>query len=316
MTQKKKWWSITSKLTVIILAVSAYGYIINRLLTFHFWDDILVSGTFTDTNILTLCILLILWAINIFSETKKWQALLQPYHFLTFNSAFKQVLAGTVTAVGSPARIAEMGGRMAMLAPQFRVNAAIMTGIGGLMQSLIIFIGGLCALLLLTTPLHDLINTTSRQIVWYSLAIIITFLVIFNIAIKLWNNKIRIYLLTLKKTSLHSIIASFFWTIIRYFIYNIQLYFWMMFFDINPDLTDFIIYSPIYFMLITIVPSYIFIDIGIRGSIALLIFGQINENEPLILASVFAQWLSNVVIPTLLGSFILLRYKVIKQEVI
>jgi len=313
MVKRQRWLSVISKLVLVSLALSAYGYIISRLVNFQLWDSIYKS---VNGSLFTLAVagaLLVLWLANIFTETKKWQALLLPYFKLSFATALKQVLAGTVTAVGSPARIAEMGGRMALLAPAFRINAALMTGIGGLMQNLIICLGGLAVILLPQSPLNKLIRAYDGRGFYYLLIGIAAFISIIGFGYSLWGKKIKQYLLTLKKINSRVILSGLFWTLLRYLTYNFQLYLWMLLFGISPDVEIFIIYSPIYFLLITIIPSYLLIDLGIRGSVALLLFSVINQNEPLILAAIFAQWLSNVVLPTLFGSYILFRYKVIKQ---
>ena len=313
MVQKLKWWSLVSSLFIIVLAFGAYGYIISRLVSFKYWDQLLTSVAYSPSSILIILVLVLFWGINLFAETKKWQTLLRPYCSLCVVSAFRQVLAGTVTAVGSPARIAEMGGRMALLAPQYRVNAAIMTSIGGLMQNLIILIGGAIVLILPRSPLLHFIQTSDYALHEYLGLLMLVFGVLFTIAYKFWGNKMRLYLATLTKLSFRVILMSFFWTIIRYLVYNVQLYFWMSFLGVSLSIESFFYYSPLYYMLITIIPSYILIDMGIRGTVALLLFASIGISEPLIVGAIFAQWFSNVVFPTLLGTFVLLRYRVIKQ---
>lgn len=313
MVQKLKWWSLVGSLFIIVLAFGAYGYIISCLVSFQYWDQLLTSVAYSSSSILIILVLVLFWGINLFAETKKWQTLLLPYCSLSVVSAFRQVLAGTVTAVGSPARIAEMGGRMALLAPQYRVNAAIMTSIGGLMQNLIILIGGAIVLILPRSPLLHFIQTSDYALHEYLGLLMLVFGVLFTIAYKFWGNKMRLYLATLTKLSFRVVLMSFFWTIIRYLVYNVQLYFWMSFLGISLSIESFFYYSPLYYMLITIIPSYILIDMGIRGTVALLLFASIGISEPLIVGAIFAQWFSNVVFPTLWGTVILLRYKVIKQ---
>jgi len=314
MWQKLKWKSLIGKGIIGILALVAYGYIINRLLAFPYWNKVLDSVSISPFTVSACTILFMLWWLNLFSECKKWQYLMQPYYFLTFKNAFRQVLAGTVTAIGSPARIAEMGGRMALLPNQYRINAGVMTTIGGLMQNLIILIGGGFVLAWPNSSISTIIPLWNDVTLSYFIGSILILIVLFVIIKKVWAYKLRYYFLTLKKLSARVILLSLFWTVVRYLVYNVQLFFWMQLFGLNIEVADFLFYSPVYFMLITVIPSYVLIDMGIRGSVALLLFGVFESNDPIILAAVFAQWLSNVVIPTLMGSFVFLRYKEMKRH--
>ena len=239
---------------------------------------------------------------------------MRPFSHINFKDAWRQVMAGTTTAVGSPARIAEMGGRMALLPKQQRMNAAVMTSLGGIIQSAVIFIGGITILLMVPKvgeqfkfPLN-LIGVTIVSVV----AVILIVLALRFI----FPNKFKYYLSLLRKTNRRTILKSVTWTTLRYFTFIIQLYIWLDLWGLSTPFFAYVSLAAFYFFLITIIPSHILADMGIRGSVALIVFSTLFENSPLVLAAIFCLWSSNVIIPTIIGSFILIRQKLIKQRVI
>lgn len=311
---KRKHWQLTAKVLVITCAVLAYGFIIHKLVSFEHWHTLISSFKTSQQTLPTLLLLLLLWLINLACETKKWQALMQPFTAIRFKKAWQQIMAGTTTAVGSPARIAEMGGRMALLPKQQHMNAAIMTTVGGIIQNLIIFAGGLLTLLI-SPQLSDQIELPFR-IIELAIALMVVVVVVILVFKLLFPKYFKFYVRSFQKMNRGTLTKSFTWTTLRYLTYISQLYAWCSLWGLNANLLEFIPAASIYFFLITIIPSHILVDMGIRGSVALAIFSLLFSKTPLILAAAFCLWCSNVIIPTIIGSYILVRQKLIKQYVI
>jgi hypothetical protein len=236
---------------------------------------------------------------------------MSPFTHIGFKNAWKQVMAGTTTAVGSPARIAEMGGRIALLPGQYRLNAALMTTIGGIIQNMVIFIGGVLTLLI--NP--NLFQHFKLSIKFIEVAIIIFVLVsVLAICLRfIFPDRFKYYSRIIQHTNRLTLLNALSWTSLRYFTFVVQLYVWLSLWDLDLDFIQFVPLAAIYFFLITIIPSHILVDMGIRGSIAILLFSPFFSNTPLLLAATFCLWCSNIIVPTLLGSYILIRQKLIKQ---
>lgn len=309
---KRPLWRLTGKAIIIILSLIAYGYIGHKLWHFTHWGQLFSSIQLSKSTISLAFILPVLWWINLISETKKWQVLMAPFTKLSIRRAWQQVMAGTTTAVGSPSRIAEMGGRMALLPSELRVNTAIMTTLGGLLQNTVIILGGILTLL---------INGETAQLnlpLSYSFITIISLVLLLSIGTiaYVYSEKLRFYLRSLKNIQTTTLLNALIWTVIRYTIYIIQLYAWMRLFGLRLTPAEYLALAPLYFLIITIIPSHVLIDLGIRGSVAIYLFSTLDIESPLILAATFCLWLSNVMLPTFIGSYVLIRQTMIKQAVI
>jgi len=113
----------------------------------------------------------------------------------------------------------------------------------------------------------------------------------------------------LKKLKLRINMQLLFLTSMRYVIFSFQLWIALFFFDIvNTPLHIWLI--PLYYLVITFIPTIALVDLGVRSSIGLIIFGIISNNTAGIIMSVFIVWFFNQVIPALTGIFILRPKKI------
>ncbi len=309
MTSSLLNYRILKRLLFYLIAIAAYYFIIKRLVAFDQWSEIGKHFEFSYKQIVLGLAFIVLWGVNILSEVKKWQVLISPFKKITFLQSFIQFLAGSFTAVGSPGRIAEPGGRMLFVEKCIRVNVLLMTAIGGLIQNVVIFTIGLIVIILSGLPFK-----------WYSfsfehiLAGIVVILIIVSIfiLINVFKQKARLMWSQIRKVKGATVFVTLLLTILRYVTYNMQLFIVFQFFCIPISVCDFLLLSPLYFLIITFIPSFILADIGIRGSVALLVFGQLGMQEPVILFSILCLWVFNVVIPAVTGGWIIHKQKVNK----
>ncbi|WP_439182056.1 hypothetical protein [Carboxylicivirga taeanensis] len=309
---KSQLWSLTGKILIILLSLMAYAYIGDKLWHFNHWHQLISSLQFSTHTLGLVLLLVLLWGLNLFCETRKWQMLMRPFTHLSLVDAWHQVMAGTTTAVGSPARIAEMGGRMALLSKHLRMKAAIMTTIGGSFQSLVILSVGV------TTMLFFKRAGNYVQIPSTYHTFIITGIVIILIALTAsyyLSRTVRYYFRVITHIKKNSLLIALGWTTARYIIFLVQLYTWFWLFGHPIHCKAFMHLATLYFFVITIIPSHIMTDMGIRGSTALFLFSSLQISTPVIIAATFCLWASNVVLPTIIGSYILIRQKVLKQVV-
>lgn len=313
MNQKQKTPLNYLKLIIICIAIAAYIYIAWRLVSFENWGAISSPFQFWHKKINLLFLLLITWLANLTSEVKKWQLLMRPYQALPFFSSVKQVLAGFVTAILSPGRVAEPGGRMLLLPLHLKEAALLTTSLGGFIQTIIITIAGLICLIYSHHEHHMFEQSQWSLIIYYfglTILIVILLFVIRYYSSRLpYLKKLKGLVMQLKKLNYRLTVRIVGWTILRYFIYQIQLYLWLIFFGYTLPFEQFICLSPIYFYIITIIPSFLLTDLGIRGTVSLFVFSPNQDYEPLLIASIFCLWLLNVALPVLLGSLILINHK-------
>ena len=60
-----------------------------------------------------------------------------------------------------------------------------------------------------------------------------------------------------------------------------------------------------------IIPTIALADIGIRGKLALELFGMISSNQLGIIAAALSIWLINLIGPAIVGSLLIIRIKLI-----
>jgi hypothetical protein len=79
-----------------------------------------------------------------------------------------------------------------------------------------------------------------------------------------------------------------------------------MFFSLNDPVI--LLLSPLYFAFITLFPTFFLVDLGIRGSVGMFIFGPLVHNVPVLLSVIFFLWLINVALPSFAGGLIIMRH--------
>jgi hypothetical protein len=96
-------------------------------------------------------------------------------------------------------------------------------------------------------------------------------------------------------------------TFLRYVCFVGQFAIWLIFFKISTPPSLMIANLLTYFFIITIVPSFLLADLGLRGSVALLLFGMFTQQTASLILATFMLWLLNVALPAMAGSIIALR---------
>lgn len=295
---------------IIGLSILAYGYILHRVLTFEQGDIVLQAFQFSSTKISLLFIIMLLWLVNHLTEMVKWQSLMHPFSSLTLKESFLQVMAGNLLAMGSPGRLAEPGGRLALLPHLLRAKGLVMTFLGGFVQTGVITICGLIALFYWT---NGSLSSSFRP-VYLGLTIgtgilggVMAFIYYYrhSSALKQFYQHLS-YVKYLSWFNLGGVILL---SILRYGVFTSQLYVWLVFFDVPIPPLQFVGLSSLYFFFITVIPSFFLTDIGVRGAVSLFVFQAFVFYPPLFLAAIFCLWFTNQVIPALIGSLVLIYHK-------
>lgn len=302
---------ILKQLLFYLVAVAAYFFTVKRLVAFGHWNDIGRSLYFSCYHIVWLLIFFLLWVANMFFEIKKWQLLISPFKKITLRQSLIQYLAGCFTAVGSPGRVAEPGGRMVLLDRHLRVNALLMTTAGGIMQNVVIMLAGLVVILITGLP-ESLSVIQNKQL--DIIVALLCFCIVFVLLLSVFKIKLRSIWLQCKEAKGRFLLKVFVLTFIRYVVYTIQLYVLFQLLNVHLSFSNYLLLSPLYFLTITVIPSFLLADVGIRGSAALLVFRHSDIQTPVLLFCILCLWLFNVVLPALVGGWVIYRQKVYKRS--
>ncbi len=292
--------------------ICSYVYIIYRILQTDFE---FTSFSISKNKLLYLPIVFFLGALNISTESLKWKVLLSSFQKVSFIQSLKMVFAGFSSGIFTPAKLGEPIGRIITLSKQYWSKATTLNYFGGFLQNIVIFVVG-TAFTLLATSTKEFKHLS---LLYYSLSIIVfSSLILYILYVS--RNKISKYItkykvinilsepiLEIKKIQLRKYILLLFLSISRYLIYCFQLIILIYIITDSQFQLNIIILIPIYFMCITIIPSFILADLGVRNSVALFLFSSHFGHESFIMLSVSSLWIINQAIPALFGTFFILK---------
>lgn len=297
----------------VVVTLGTVYYIVNKLLQTQSeirFSDLAINS---QQNILWLGLLLVLMIGNWSVEAMKWRLLLGSINNFSFSQALQSVLAGLPTGIFSPNRAGEFVGRLLTIDSEKRVHAFGMLIYGNIPQLLMTFIFGTIGLIYLI-DVRDLATVYYKNLLLtVGFISVLLFLLMFNrsIVIKLSNyisTKLKLnYSLQVIPGGL--MFKLFLFSFIRYVIFTIQYYITLKCFNINIDATIAFSCITVIFLVITIMPTFAFTEIGVRGSVAIYFLSIFSANHYGILASSFLLWIINIAIPSIVGLFYLNKWK-------
>ncbi|GAF01727.1 lysylphosphatidylglycerol synthase domain-containing protein [Saccharicrinis fermentans] len=300
-----------------VIAIASFVYIAFRLHSYgDHWDAISIQNEKLKWLPWLCLVQLFLLSLNIWFESKKWQVLLRPVIRIQSALSIKMVLAGFASGIFTPAKIGEPIGRLMFLPKKEWAKATILHYLGAVIQNVIIFVVGMAGLVLSWNyfSIH-LSPATWIYILALCALVIVTLVLLFHKAwvkkaLLRWGyiHKIKDLVEELGSIPLWSVAPVFLYSFLRFVVYNSQLFMLLWFLGYD-SLWMGIVIIPVYFMLITVAPSFFLADIGVRGSVALFVFAELGLSDVNIVLIVTVLWLLNQVVPALLGSVMVLLKK-------
>ncbi|WP_299778106.1 hypothetical protein [uncultured Formosa sp.] len=259
-------------------------------------------------------ILTLLTSFNWFFEILKWQNLANSIKTTSIKAATEQTLGAHTASLFTPNRIGDYGAKALYFPSRLRTKVVGLNGIGNLAQMLITTFFGSIGLLFFTAkfPLHfDFKSLNWTQYLLFG----VTFTVIILVLTKLVKAKIWIVKI---KRFLHSISASLFlktllFSGLRYFIFSFQFYAFLQLFHADINYFNAMVVISSMYLLASILPSVFIFDVVLKGSIAVYLFSFFNINETIVLSCITLMWLFNMVLPSGIGSFYIMNFKLQKN---
>jgi hypothetical protein len=293
-------------------------------------SEIVVSASemiTTTSDFLLLALVFIMMILNWGIESLKWKFLIQKIETISFLKSFKAILAGTCVSIFTPNRIGEFGGRVFFLNEGDRIQASLITILGGMGQWMITFVLGSIALLIyLASYFEGGLNNywlySISFLVIISIGCSLLFFMNVQVATSLLNKLPRFFINYLKeklqlKWRKYTEVFSFYsykeltylllLSLIRYIVFTVQFYLLLVVFEVDVIFTEAILMIVLSFFVLAAVPTVALTELGVRGSISIFFIGLVSTNILGILVSSFALWIINLVIPALIGSLFVLE---------
>lgn len=296
-----------------LLAYSIYKQFFSNEKLSYYWYEFEIE--YTPERLICLVTALLLMPVNLNLEAYKWRRLIRHLETFTQFNAFKAICSGITLSMFTPNRIGEFGGRVLLLRKASKIQGAGISLVGSLSQLVASFSIGLIgmSIYLLLQPIDSTVLFIFAGLfflipisiyAYFNISFLLNFLSKFKRL-----SKFKHHLQPISEIHRLTLHEALYLSAFRHFIFTIQyiLIFW--FFGVGMDVSFiemFILVLSIFFVQ-TVTPSIALVELGIRGSIALFFMDMMSRTPLSILIASLCLWTINLMIPSLLGMWIIFR---------
>ena len=262
-------------------------------------------------------------------EARKWQLLMKAVQPISFIRAFKSVLCGVTISINTPNRIGEYGGRILFLKEGNRIKAISLSIAGGMAQLIITMLMGCFGLIYLLFTMDASATLMGISVFWIQIflygsifgsVVFIFFFFRLGILIRVieklpYAGRFSKYIDVLETFDAKILLRLLSISFCRYIIFVLQYIFMLQLLQVEQNVwTGFWIIT-VMFWILAIIPSFAIAELGIRGTVAKILFSYGNNINTIgILTVTFGIWLINLFIPALIGSLLILGIKIKKEK--
>lgn len=269
--------------------------------------------SWTLHTILLGSIAIMLMPFNWWLEALKWKVIMHKHEAISTLQSWKSVLTGIALSIVTPNQIGDTVGKALYLESYSKLKGAASTVIGGIAQTIpSLALGCMASLYFIHTQWE--ISLFQFGLLAMLTFVFISALIYFFLRIALLqqyfiHTKINPYIVAFSNYNSSELKQLLTLSTIRLIVFSSQYYLFLLFFgvDITP-LQAFTSISLI-FLAQSFLPSFILIEIGIRGAVALFFIGLYSSNIIGILQAAYSLWILNMMIPALVGLYFLLTLK-------
>lgn len=278
-------------------------------------------------NFLVIALVILMMFLNWFLESLKWRFLISKIEKVTIRRSIRAIFSGITVSTFTPNRVGEYGGRVFCLENADRIQAVLITIIGSMAQLVITIVFGLIGILLLPNlmPVFDMLLSEiifAYPIMLFSIILLNALLVTLFLNASFFSvvlSKIKF----LKKFAKYNEVFSFYnssellevllYSLARYIVFTTQFFILLQVFEVDVTYIDAIILTTTMLFAISIIPTIAITEIGVRGSIALFLFGLVSANTLGILSATFVMWIINLLLPALIGTIFIFTLKFFRK---
>lgn len=279
------------------------------------WSSIKFDELDWSLLVLTTVLLLLNWGI----EASKWRFAIRNHHKVSFLRAFRLVFTGITIGLLTPNRIGEIPARAALLKSNSFKEIVLKTIASSFSQVIITFLLGGIGLVLSQNYFNLSIDSLILNMI-VVVGLILLFVLYFNMKKLsflfekfkiLRNEKLIKALINIRFKELFILLV---YSVLRYLVFFLQYWLILKFFGIELLEMNELFLIPVCFLIASSIPTILISEIGVRGSVALFVFGLVSDLEiQIILASVLL-WVINVAIPAIFGIYDLKELKLLKEN--
>ena len=238
---------------------------------------------------------------NRYLEILKWQNLVSFIKPISVGESTKQVLGALTAGIFTPNGLGEYAGKALYFDKTKTKQIVFLNLICNGIQMVLTVIFGTIGLLIIG---------------YWNWSLGILGLSIFLFLFSFFSKKIKIKGYSIEKLvekineiskSIHK--KNIFLAVCRYLVFSHQYYFLFLAFDVDlPYVTMMATIAVVYFLASSL-PSFQFLDFAVKGSVAVFFFGKLGVNEWIVVFISTLMWFLNVVLPVVIGSYFVLKFK-------
>ncbi len=261
-----------------------------------------------EVNYILIVIVVALMFVNWALETLKWQFAIKKVLKVKFKIAFLTVMTAVTASLITPNRIGEIPFRALLVDRDKFKELSLKTVVSSFSQLLVtILLGGIG--FYLSGHLFKLSTNTNSvliQLIGFTfLPTIIYFSSSYHFIWKIiklipWLNKVKLHE-KLETFRTGELVIMLGYSFLRYAVFTVQYYLILYAFGVHLSSSTEWALIPVCFLLASAIPTLVFSELGVRGSVALFVFGVVSANDLAIVSASITLWLINVCIPALIG---------------
>jgi len=298
----------------LVLVIVALAYLAYKFNAYHHQNyGQLFLAILAKGNLVFLSITILFIILNYGLEAKKWQLLLSPLQKVNWINSYKSILAGITISIFTPNRTGEVIGKVVYLDLHEKMKAALLNFSGSMAQMICTSLAGLWGTIIyLNFYAFKDVNLPAIQVI-YGIAILCTvlaFVIYFNqqkffqwISTKKWAQKIHISFTNQQQFKSSLQVKVLLLSVLRYLVFSTQLVLLLNFCGIEAGAFQLFLLCTVFFMVMWFLPSFALTELGVRGSVAVMLFQNVSENISGALLAVVLLWIINVAFPALIGCF-------------
>ena len=263
-----------------------------------------------------ICCIALMFA-NTSLEGYKWHLLTRSVEPLPYWRTFSSYLAGVAFSIITPNRIGEYPGRILYLGRSntFRyINVAIL---GSIAQLSAVYLFGLAGLIYynilfpalaakFALGLCAVVNVFLFLLYWRFESILPSF------ERYKWLRRFIVYSKLLNRITTRELIRVLFISFLRFVIFTAQYLFLLRWMNVQLPLVEGFCMGALFFWVMAVIPSIALTELGIRGSVSIYIFRHFSADTIGILAATAGIWVLNLIIPSIIGSTLILRMRLLR----
>lgn len=287
-------------------------------------DQILVK---LQENYIVVTVVILMMFLNWFLESLKWRFLISKIEKVSIKRSIRAIFSGITISAFTPNRVGEYGGRVFCLEKADRIKGVLITVIGSMAQLVTTIVFGSIGILLLPNLMPEFDSLLSNIVFAYPIMLFL--LILLNVLLVTLFLNASVFSVVLSKIKFfrkfkkYNEVFSFYnsselleillYSVGRYIVFTTQFFILLQVFDVQIGYINAMILITTMLLVISIIPTIAITEIGIRGSVALFLFGLVSVNAVGILSATFVMWVINLLLPALIGTIFIFSLKFFRK---